>query len=208
MPTNSALHMKSAVLSALYLLIGLFSLRAESPPLKYSGEANVEGLGTIAFPAGEWLLEFRRVQPVGAAAYLRDYFTFKKVDGDFERLTFYRYRPECPTPLDHMLDGLTEERGDGVPVEEWLQKTKTCEDTVSMRPVHDGSSKEKYIRFTFFVVQKLPLRSWLCHSYLFTHQVFSFVITHSSQFVTNPITVADVGDKSRFLTSPPKAPNK
>jgi hypothetical protein len=197
--------MKSAILSALYVLIAISPLRAESPPAKYKRTANVEDLGTIAFPTGEWILEFRRVQPPGADVKLRDYFTFKRVNGDLERMTIFRYKPGYPWPLVNMLDGIGETMGNGIPPEEEPHKAGQEIHPLMLEP-RVPNSKDKYLNFTFISVQEPPSRCWLCHAYLFLREGYAFVLTHSSQSVINPNTIDDVGIHSRFLTAALKPP--
>jgi hypothetical protein len=199
--------MKSAVLSALYLFSVLFTLGADLPPAKYSGKASVDGLGTIALPAGEWILEFRRVQLAGADKTLRDYFTFKRVDADLERITIFRYRPGYPWPIRNMLDGISETMGNGIPPEE--EPNKGGQEIHTMRLVPQAPKPEdKHITFSFISMRQPPSRSWLCHSYLFMCDSYAFVLTHSSQVVISPEAVQDVGDGSRLLTTPLQPPNK
>ena len=52
----------------------------------FSGETRVDGLGTIAFPNGDWQLEIR-LKP-SEDEYGRDTFVFKRIDAGLERLAF------------------------------------------------------------------------------------------------------------------------
>ena len=92
------------------MVAGLAISRSQDIGTKYSGRAEVPGLGAITFPAGDWFLEFRRAPPTPNPAHRPDYFGFRKVSDTPERLGFRRYDPAtAPDQLVHCLDGISED---------------------------------------------------------------------------------------------------
>src|SRR4051812_28443 len=86
---------------------------------RYSGHAQVEGLGEVAFPAGEWELEYSRVQQDPARdKQQREYFVFKRTGVAGERLTILRYNPViAPRTIPYPRRDPTFWLGNGLPME-------------------------------------------------------------------------------------------
>ena len=169
---------------------------------KYSGRAEVSGLGIIQFPAGEWFLEFRRLPPTPNPAHRPDYFGFRKVAGAPERLGFRRYDPAtAPDQLVHCLDGITEELGEGLPFEERKAPAVPGE-SYPMRvvpPLSYIKPTTDDLAFSFIRVRD-QAPNWICHTHLFSRDGWVFMIFHASPTVTNPDTVRDITWISRSPT--------
>src|SRR5689334_21641126 len=111
--------MNSTAIVVFGLLVATIGRAGQETNTSYSGKATIARLGMIAFPAGEWSLEFQRIQAPTNSPYLADYFVFKMFAERMERLTFLRYPPTVtPRQLGHMLDTIGETMGDGIPGEE------------------------------------------------------------------------------------------
>jgi hypothetical protein len=111
--------MRTTIQLILSVIIAVGHLRAAAPESPYTGRAAIDGLGTIAFPAGEWLLEAQSAQSAADTPPHREYFIFRRVGGALvERITFLRYPPKHSPLLSHMLDSITEGLGNGIPPEE------------------------------------------------------------------------------------------
>ena len=162
---------------------------------KYSGRTEVPSLGTVEFPAGEWYLELRRPPPNPNPAHRPDYFGFRKVGDTPERLGFRRYAPAtAPDQLSHLLDGIGEELGEGVPYEELGAKPEFGT-TYPLRFEPDLSRikpTESDIAFSFINIKPNRPLNWLCHAHLFSKDGWAFVVFHASPSVTNPDTVRDI----------------
>src|SRR5688572_20920084 len=83
----------------LLLLVGVAMLLVHGRVLRaeegrYSGKANVENVGLVGFPPGQWYLETSRVQKdPDVNRQAREYFVFRRADAEGERLTIVRYNP-------------------------------------------------------------------------------------------------------------------
>ena len=188
----------------LFLLVtGIATSRSQDIGTKYSGRAEVPGLGIIQFPAGEWFLEFRRPSPTPNPANRPDYFGFRKVGDTPERLGFRRYNPAfAPIKLAHYLDGISEELGEGVPFEERKNPAVPGE-SYPMRvvpPLSYIKPTTDDIAYSFIRIRE-QFPNWLCHAHLFSTAGSVFVIFHASPSVTNPDTVRDI-----TWISPPSTP--
>ncbi|MEO6751061.1 MAG: hypothetical protein ABIP85_04720 [Chthoniobacteraceae bacterium] len=197
--------MKTTFLSFLFVFAGLTISRGQDTGTKYSGRADVPGLGIVTFPAGDWFLEFRRPPPTPNPAGRPDYFGFRKVADTPERLGFRRYDPaSAPDQLVHCLDGITEELGEGAPVEE-LKVPIPVGESFPMRVVPPLSFIKPTtgdIAFSFIRVRD-HAPNWLCHAHLFSRGGWAFVVFHASPSVTNPDTVRDV----TWISRPPAKPS-
>ena len=102
--------MKFTLLLCVFIVASVATNQAQEIGTKYSGRAEIPGLGTIEFPTGEWFLEFRRPPPIPNPARRPDYFGFRKVSDTPERLGFRRYDPAtAPEQLVHCIDGIAED---------------------------------------------------------------------------------------------------
>jgi hypothetical protein len=178
------------------LLFASLSLsRGQDIGAKYSGRADVPGLGTVEFPAGEWFLEFRRPPPTPNAAHRPDYFGFRKFADTPERLGFRRYDPAtAPDQLVHCLDGIGEDLGEGAPKEE-LGIPAAQGEHYSMRlepPLSYIKPTTDDIAYSFISIRPNRPLNWLCHTHLFSRDGWVFVVFHASPAVTNPDTVRDI----------------
>ena len=207
---NKKLVVSTRTVRTTALLILLLSLafsdsRAESPTIKYTGKSTVEGLGTVVFPAGEWLLEFRRVEP-DSADLKPIYFVFKKLGAQLERLTFLRYS-EASAPI-WLLDTTGETMGDGIPFDQKQYRPPADGDTVYPMRIDPQPMKSTDTRivYSFIHVHAAPKPSWLCHTILFSRENAVFIIAHASTSVTNPETVEDVQSNSTFSPNAMSAP--
>ena len=183
------------------MVAGIAIGRGQDIGTKYSGRAEVPGLGIIQFPAGEWFLEFRRPPPTPNPAHRPDYFGFRKVAETPERLGFRRYDPAtAPDQLVHCLDGIGEDLGEGAPAEE-LKTPAVPGEIYTMRVVPPLSLIKPTtddIAFSFIRIRdRLP--NWLCHAHLFSRDGWVFVVFHASPTVTNPDTVRDI----TWISRPP-----
>jgi hypothetical protein len=183
----------------------LAAVAAEAAQLgTYSGKATVHDLGKIAFPGGNWVLEFRRVHSVTNHLDQPDYFVFRKAGGFPERLTFLLYlRTTTPRQLMHFLDTVGESMGDGIPFEE---KQAGDYSTGEIHPMRlnptTPTPTDRTIEYSFIYARDTPAPAWLCHSYLFLHGGAVFVIAHASSSVISPTVVQDVQLRSEFLRRP------
>lgn len=170
------------------------------PESKYSGKTSVSDLGTIAFPTGEWTLEYRRIH---SATDAPDYFVFTKVADPLERLTFLRHPRTTPArQLVHFLDTIGESMGDGIPFEEKKGDYGVGEiHPMRLEPATPGRG-ERSIAYSFIHAHTAPAASWLCHSYLFLHGGRVFVIVHASTSVISPAVVQNVHFRSEFVAMP------
>jgi hypothetical protein len=185
----------------LTFVIASTNAHAQLTNTNYSGRTAVAGLGEIAFPAGEWLFEFQRIQHQTNSAFIPDHFVFKRVGNRLERLTFLRYPPTTsPRRLDHMLDTIGETMGDGIP---WEEKKLGGRSAGAIQPMrlmpYNPTPTERRIEYSFIHVLPSPAPSWLCHSILFSHDGSSFVIAHASTSVIDPEVVGDVQFRSQFF---------
>ncbi|MCD8535822.1 MAG: hypothetical protein LR011_13975 [Verrucomicrobia bacterium] len=200
--------MKTAIIILLGLLAACIDIQAQAPKSNYTGKAAVAGLGTIAFPEGEWSLEFQRIHAPTNDLHVPDYFVFKRVGDRLERLTFLRYPPTTtPRQLGHMLDTVGETMGDGLP---WELKNAASRSGGVIHPLRVEppvpSATERHVTFSFIHVHPSPAPSWLCHAFLFSHDSSAFVIAHSSTSVISPEDVQDVKSRSQFsrITKTPR----
>jgi hypothetical protein len=193
---------KPVAIIILGLLAASLEIQSHAVEKKYTGRAVIADLGNVAFPAGEWSLEFQRIQASTNALHLPDYFVFKKVSDPLERLTFLRYPPTTtPRQLAHMLDTVGETMGDGVPWQERKEYSIGGEIHPMRLEPHSPTSTERTITFSFIHVRPSPAPAWLCHSFLFLHGGSAFVLAHASTSVINPETVSDVHFRSEFYVS-------
>ena len=203
---HSTRPMKSTLLSFLFVVAGLSMSRGQDIGTKYSGRAEIPGLGIVVFPAGEWLLEFRRPPPIPNPAHRPDYFGFRKVSDTPERLGFRRYDPAtAPHQLVHCIDGIGEDLAEGAPTEEL--RTPHAEGTsYPMRfepPLSYIKPTTDDIAFSFINVRPDRPLNWLCHAHLFSRGGWAFVVFHASPSVTNPDTVRDI----TWIPQPPTKPS-
>ena len=186
--------MKTTVLFFLFL-VGLPSSRGQEIGTKYSGTTKISGLGTLEFPPGEWLLEFRRPRPTPNPAHRPDYFGFRKISNVPERLGFRLYEPDTAmAQLVRYLDGIGEDLGEGAPREELgipagdgATYPMRLQPTIShITPTTDD------IAYSFISIRPNQPLNWLCHTHLFSRHGWVFVAFHASPSVTNPDTVRDI----------------
>lgn len=160
--------------------------------VRYSGKAEVPGLGSVVFPDGEWFLEFRTPPANPNPARRADYFGFRKVADTPERLGFRRYDPTtAPAHLFHCLDGLAENLGEGAP-SEMLGTTSGSSTNYPMRivpPHSDLKPTTNDIAYSFINVKPGRRLNWLCHTHLYSRDGWVFVVFHASPSVTDPDTV-------------------
>lgn len=197
--------------AACSLLACLTRSQAQASPPKFTGDAIVDGLGTVTFPGGEWSLEFQRLhQPESDNRNQPDYFVFKKLGGQLERLTFLRHRPTSPPrQLQFFLDGIGETMGDGIPNEEKNKYGGKGGLIYPMRLVPQTPKEtDRSISFSFIHVNPPSEPTWLCHTILFLHDSSVFVIAHASTSAIDPNVVQDVQAHSRFSTTAPTQKSK
>jgi hypothetical protein len=194
---------KATAIIILGLLGAICASESQSMARKYTRTAVVASLGKIAFPAGEWTLEFQRLQNPTNSVFIPDYFVFKRVGDRLERLTFFRYPPTTtPRPLASMLDTVGETMGDGLPWEEKKAEDRSRGPIYSLRiDPPSPSATERRITFSFIYAAPDPAPSWLCHAFLFSHDSSVFVIAHASTSVISPEPVQDVQLHSKFFPS-------
>jgi hypothetical protein len=196
--------MKSSVLIAALLITWLATSPGQEIGTKYSGSAEIPGLGVVDFPAGEWFLEFRHPPPTPNPARRPDYFGFRKVSPIPERLGFRCYDPiTAPGQLVHCLDGIGEDLGEGAPSEA-LGSIPTGGTIYPMRiepSLSDIKADTKEIAYSFIHINSKRPLNWLCHTFLFSKEGWAFVIFHASPSVTNPDTVRELTWIHRPATS-------
>jgi hypothetical protein len=185
--------MKAALLAAVFQMIAFGQLWAGATPESYAGKAEIPELGTIHFPPGEWRLEFRRVHKAPTAND-RDYFVFKKTDGIAERVSIFRYPKSFDEPLYNCIDGI-QETGNGVPREERREEDPggvgNIASLIPRRDAKDFSVSTIYVPLS-------PERPWLCHALLFRYDGNAFIVSYSSQTVTDPLAVYDICSASEL----------
>jgi hypothetical protein len=187
--------MKLALLIFVCAIATLATIHCQEIGTKYSGRAEIPGLGVVEFPAGEWFLEFRRSPPVPNPAHRPDYFGFRKVAELPERLGFRRYSAETAAEqLAHYLDGIGEDLGEGAP-SEVLGVSAVSSTSYPMRfepPIGQIKPDTTDIVYSFINVKPTRPLHWLCHAHLYTKQGEVFVIFHASPMVTDPETVREI----------------
>ena len=194
--------MKFTLLLCVFIVASVATNQAQEIGTKYSGRAEIPGLGTIEFPTGEWFLEFRRPPPIPNPARRPDYFGFRKVSDTPERLGFRRYDPAtAPEQLVHCIDGIAEDLGEGAPSEEL---PKHAAEGTSYPMLYDPplsliKPATADIAYSFINVRADRPLNWLCHAYLFSRRGWVFVIFHASPSVTNPATVQAI----TWISNPP-----
>jgi hypothetical protein len=191
------------ILAALLLASSVYTAPSDR---QFSGKAQVDGLGLVAFPPGQWSLELTRIQPDKNDSKRPDYFVFKKAGDPVQRLAFLRRSPAiAPKHLYQLMDGLVETMGDGVPFEE----TKGPLDYGSAFPMRQEPKDvtgAREIEFSFISNRRSTGVSWLCHAVLFFKEGWVFVIVHTSPEVTSPELIQDVHFRS-WLSTDMKALN-
>lgn len=174
-------------------------VRGEEKVVRYSGNSNVPGLGTVLFPGGEWFLEFRRPPPNPNPAGRPDYFGFRKVGETPERLGFRRYDVDsAPVQLSHLMDGILETLGEGAPAEELGVREFGESNLLRMEP--DASRlkpSDSDIWLSFINIRPSRPLNWLCHAHLYAKEGWVFAIVHASSAVLNPEIVATVSWTSK-----------
>jgi hypothetical protein len=197
--------MKTAFTIILAALLAAPSVHGAPAERQFSGKAQVDGLGLVAFPPGEWSLEFTRIQPAKNDSKRPDYFVFKKAGDRIQRLAFLRYSPAIARKhLYALMDGLAETMGDGVP----MQDTKDPGDFGSAAfpirqvptDITDDVTVTRVIEYSFISTRRSTGVSWLCHTVLFSTDGWVFVIVHTSPDVTSPELIQDVHFRSRLST--------
>ena len=161
---------------------------------KFSGKAEVPGLGLVEFPAGNWILEFRLTPPNPNPSHRPDYFGFKKTGDMPVRLGFRRYAPAiAPDNLSHLLDGIAEDLGEGAP-SEVLGKGYYVDSTsnpLRFSPEISRMTKtETDISFSFINIKPSRTLNWLCHAHLYSREGWVYVVFHASPSVIDPETVS------------------
>jgi hypothetical protein len=154
----------------------------------------------VAFPPGEWLIEFRRTPPQSQP---RDYFVFKRVSPPVHRLAVLRYSSVRAAPALYMyLDGLHETMGDGVPMEERWPKEDEVYGVFPMRQEPQDVGKVSDIDFSF-VAQGKSGTSWLTHTHLWRrYDNWTFIFVYASTEVTSPEVLDEVQGRSELLAAP------
>jgi hypothetical protein len=197
--------MKLALRFLLAIVI-LVRLHAAPEPARYSGKTAIAGLGTISFPGGEWVLEFRNAQRAAENFNHRDYFVFKRVGNELARLTFIRYSSQHSPPLYHMLDGTREEFRIGIPSEEMpVGSTGWAPFVMRLVPPNPKSTEDR-IEYSFIHTPTAPTppgQTWLCNTLLFKSKGSAFVIVYAAPTVSSPELVQDVFSDSVFMTDNP-----
>jgi len=192
---------RTTAIIILGLLAASIGSQSQSAEKRYTGTMVVASLGKIAFPEGEWALRFQRIQHPTNSVLIPDYFVFKRIGDRLERLTFLRHPPPTtPRQLALMMDTVGETMGDGLPWEEKKKEDRSGGEIHSMRVEPPSPAlTERTIAFSFIHVRPSPASSWLCHSFLFSHDGSVFVIVHASTSVISPETVGDVKLRSQFF---------
>ena len=195
--------MKPLLLICLWLMSGTWVLMAQEIGTKYSGRAEVPGLGTVEFPAGEWFLEFRRPPPTPNPAHRPDYFGFRKVADIPERIGFQRYSPETAAErLWNYLDGLGERLGEGAPPEE-LGSTSNGGTIYPLRfepSIGHLKPDTRHISYSFINIKEGRPLNWLVHTHLSSKNGWVFIVIHASPSVTNPDMARDL----TWISRPPE----
>lgn len=166
----------------------------------YQGTTQIAGLGTVAFPPGEWLLEFRRIEPSTSNYQLPDYHVFKRKGDRLERLTILRYlQTDTPRQLALMLDTVGETLGDGVPWPDKKEKNPVGEMFPLRTDPAEPKLTERHLGYSFIHSLPQPAASWICHTHLFLQDNAVIIIAHASTSVITPEVVSKVQSGSRFL---------
>jgi hypothetical protein len=163
-----------------------------------SGKATVDGLGLVAFPPGNWLLEFRGSDTNHAYSW-GDYFVFRRTGQPPHRLTIFRIPPGNAAPaLSMYLDTLWETMGDGVPVQQQWPKEDKVESGHPLRTDPPNLANANDIEFSFMSKMESGM-SWLTHAHLsgFDDR-WRYIIVYTSTEVTSPEILDTVRFHSRF----------
>jgi hypothetical protein len=165
---------------------------------KFSGKATVEGLGLVAFPPGQWRLEFQGRDKSENYSW-GDYFVFRRTGLPLHRLTVFRVPPGRAAPALYMyLDTLHETMADGIPILQRWPKLDVVESGFPLRldPPDGASTNEIDISFTS---KTQSGTSWLTHACLSRpYHGWTFILVYTSTEVTSPELVEDVRLFSRL----------
>lgn len=165
-----------------------------------SGTVEVDGLGKIALPSGNWTLQ--RTHLSEANAKTPDVFMFCRSKSPMERLTVLRYgghiAPSRPVYLSdsvgdsslfgipHFLDDNIKQRGDG--------------DVHMLRMPDDWYATEIEVTYVYPDAQQTH---WMSHAILSTLNKSVFVCIHCAPKVLSPEPLQECFSESQFLSDPP-----
>ena len=183
-----------------YITIALFLAAAP-----FAGTVEIEGLGLVALPPGEWMVEVADATP--RMEEIPDCYIFRRVGIDWERLTILRYRPEiAPGKLVNLADTMADSFNEGVPI--FMQSEVSLfggyvaeQDAVVelQRAPKDWDAKV----LVFSDIHTSSNRpTWMSHVVLAGKDGAAFGYLHSSTRVLSPEAVDEVWLDSRLTARP------
>jgi hypothetical protein len=162
-----------------------------------SGNVDVDGLGKIALPTGNWTLQRSHISQANAKT--PDVFMFRRLKSPMERLSVLRYgghiapiRPVylCNSVGDsslfgipHFLDSNKKQRGDGV--------------VHMLRKPDDWYASKIEVSYVYPDVQQTH---WMSHAILATQDKSVFVCIHCAPKVLSPEPLRECLLNSRLLS--------
>jgi len=191
--------MKTALECLAMLAITVLGARAEETT--YSRIADVEGLGTIAFPVGKWSLEMQALQTASEAMEKPDYFVFKKLDGPLERLTFLRYNPLI-APKDA---AAREKAVQGFARLSLSQEEQKMDgEKAAFQFLGKPATVNRDTSFSWLRIPPKPEPPWRYHAGLYPANQWAIGVIRASTTVTDPHTLENVYIISKFTKRVPK----
>jgi hypothetical protein len=175
-------------------VLAMTVLCARADEQTYSRIAEVEDLGTIAFPEGKWSLEMRALRTASEAREKPDYFVFKKVDGPLERLTFLRYNPMI-APKGTVA---CEEAVQGFSRLSLSEEEKKMDGVAVVKFFGTPAKVDRHTSFSWLRIPPGPEPPWLYHAGLYSANQWAIGVIRASTAITDPHTLENVYNLSKF----------
>ena len=158
----------------------------------YSGDEQIDGLGLIAFPAGQWELELfeKAYQPV---------YVFKRVDGESERLTFQAVSPDNKLSMDSYWDSICMATSEGIPQQ--LVGEKNVHDlghTLAGPFVLQRVDDKITCKGATYVYESDTKPNWMSHAFICSVDDSLVICVHASTGVLSPTGSQDIFYNSKF----------
>ena len=164
----------------------------------YSGKVPLPGIGSVALPRGDWLLE--RTSTPDKSKGEPDVFVFKKVGPRLERLTFQRFGPHISHPIEAYFDSIGDSTSNGIPIH--LLNRKNEHDAVHiMKPVYELELGCKASSYIYTSETKDP---WISHAFVNDRKGWILVCVHASPHVLSPDAIDSIYHDSEFLVGESK----